>query len=156
MSFQLLQDSDPDRPRLADLGLLTIRFFSVAIFVYYQLANQFEQAIDHVWDEAAWSLVDQFAERGLPAPGMLAPLATVLMATSLLGVLLGFFTRLNALLFALMTGFALLSAISLSPTLNPQALALYLGIFAGFACGGGGRFSLDHLLAGRRARRRTA
>ncbi len=156
MSFQLLQDSDPERPRLADLGLLAIRLSSVATFAYYQLADQLGQAVGHLWDESGWSLVDQLAERDLPVPGMVAPLAVALMSTTLLGVLLGFFTRLNALLFALMIGFVLLSAITLSPTLNPQSLALYLGVFAGFACGGGGRLSLDHLLAGRRARRQAA
>ncbi len=153
MSSQALQDSEPDRPRLADLGLLVIRLLSVSTFVYYQLASQLGQAVEHLWEETPWSLVDQLGELGLPAPWFLAPLAVALMATSLLGLLLGFLARFNALLLVLMAGFVLLSAVTLSPTLNPQTLALYLGIFAGFACGGAGRLSLDHLLAGRRARR---
>ena len=56
---------------------------------------------------------------------------------------------------ALIIGFVLFSALNLSPTLNPQTLALYLGVFLGLACGGAGRISLDHLLAGRRARKRA-
>ena len=154
MPFQPLQDSDPDKPRLADFGLFVIRAFSAATFFYYQLWNLLGEAVSHAWDAAQWDLVGQLSERGLPMPDVIAVAAVGLLAVALLGVFLGFFSRFNALLFFLMTGFVLFSAINLSPTLNPQALALYLAIFAGFACGGGGRLSLDHLLADRRARRR--
>ncbi len=156
MSFQPLQDPAPDKSRIADLGLLVIRLLSAATFVYYQLASQLGRAFKHVWDGTDWELAAQLAERGLPVPGIVAAVAVALLAATLLGVALGFFTRFNALVFALLTGFVLISAIILSPTLNPQALALYLTVFAGFACGGGGRLSLDHLLAGRRVRREAA
>ena len=156
MPFHPLQDSDPDKPRLADLGLLVIRLLAAATFFYYQLGGQLGKALAHIWDAAEWDLVGQLAALGLPMAGTIAAVAIGLQAVTLLGVVLGFFTRFNALLFALMAGFVLVAAINLSPTLNPQALALYLGIFTAFACGGGGRLSLDHLLAGRRARRRSA
>lgn len=155
MPFQPLQDSDSDKPRLADLGLLVIRVLSVATFSYYQLASQLGLALGHLWDGSDWSLVAQLTERGIPAPSAVAAAATGLLTANLLGVLFGFFTRINALLLTLMSGFVLFTAISLSPTLNPQALSLYLAIFIGFACGGAGRLSLDFLLAGRRARRRA-
>lgn len=155
MPFQPLQDSDSDKPRLADLGLLVIRLLGVATYFYYQLATQLGEAVRHLWDGVEWGLAGQLAERGLPMPSVAAAAAVGLEAVSMLGLSLGFFTRINALFLALLTGFVLFSAISLSPTLNPQALALYVAIFAGFACGGGGRLSLDFLLAGRRARRRA-
>ena len=155
MPFQPLQDSDPDKARLADLGLLVIRILAVATFAYYQLVSQFHLAVDYLWDGADWDLVSQLAERGLPYPHIVASASVGLQIATLLGVFLGIFTRINALLFALMMGFVLLSAVNLSASLNPQALALYLTIFLGLACGGGGRLSLDHLLAGRRARKRA-
>jgi uncharacterized membrane protein YphA (DoxX/SURF4 family) len=155
MPFQPLQDSDPDRPRPADLGLLVIRVFTVAAFTYYQLADQLRLALGHLWDATDWDLVTQLTDRGSPAPSAAAAIATGLCAANLLGLLFGFFTRINALLLVLMTGFVLFSAISLSPTLNPQALSVYLGVFAGFSCGGAGKLSLDFVLAGRRARRRA-
>jgi len=154
MPFHPLQDSDPDKPRLADLGLLIIRLLSVATFFYYQLVELLGKAVSHIWDASDWDLVGQLSERGLPMPGVIAVAGVGFLAISLLGVFLGFFSRFNALLVVLMTGFVLFSAIILSPTLNPQALVLYLAIFAGFSCGGGGRLSLDYLLADRRARRR--
>lgn len=155
MPFQPLQDSDPDRPRLADLGLLVIRLLAVATFAYYQLVRQLHLAVDFLWEGAEWDLVSQLAGLGLPSPDLIASASVGLQIVTLLGVVFGIFTRINALLFALMTGFVLFSAISLSASLNPQALALYLAIFLGLACGGAGRLSLDHLLAGRRARKRA-
>lgn len=155
MPFQPLQDSDPDKPRLADLGLLVIRLLAVATFAYYQLVHQFHFAVDYLWDGAEWDLVGQLAERGLPYADIVASASVGLQIATLLGVVLGIFTRINALFFALMMGFTLFSAINLSSSLNPQALALYLTIFLGLACGGAGRLSLDHLLAGRRARKRA-
>ena len=154
MPFQPLQDSDPDKPCLADLGLLVIRLLAVATFTYYQLNRQFHLAVDHLWEGADWDLVSQLADRGLPSPDLIAAAVGIQIVT-LLGVVLGIFTRINAFLFTLMIGFLLFSAIDLSPSLNPQALALYLAIFLGLACGGAGRLSLDHLLAGRRARKRA-
>ncbi|MBU6179347.1 MAG: hypothetical protein KGR69_06765 [Verrucomicrobia bacterium] len=155
MSFQPLQDSDPDRVRPSDLGLLVIRVLTVAAFTYYQLAKQLGLALGHLWDATDWNLVTQLTERGVPSPSAVAAVATGLSAANLLGLLFGFLTRINALLLTLMTGFILFSAVSLSPTLNPQALSLYLGVFAGFCCGGAGRLSLDFLFAGHRARRRA-
>lgn len=155
MPFQPLQDSDPDRPRPSDLGLLVIRLLTVAAFTYYQLANQLKLALGHLWDATDWNLVTQLTERGVPAPSAVAAVGIGLFAADLLGLLFGLFTRINALLLSLMTGFVLFSAISLSPTLNPQALSLYVGVFAGFSCGGGGKLSLDFFLVGRRARRRA-
>ncbi len=155
MPFQPLQDSDPDKPRLADLGLLVIRLLAVATFAYYQLVRQFHLCVDYLWDGADWDLVSQLAELGLPYADIVATGSIGLQIATLLGVVLGIFTRINALLFTLMMGFVLFSAITLSASLNPQTLALYLAIFLGLACGGAGCLSLDHLLAGRRARKRA-
>ena len=155
MPFQPLQDSNPDKPRLADLGLLLIRLLVVATYVYYQLLAQLKLTVAHVWDGSDWDLVGQLAQLGVPSPDIVAAASIALQSTALLGVVVGFFTRINALLFFLMCGFVLFAAIPLSSGLNPQVLSLYLAVFLGLACGGGGRLSLDHLLAGRRARKRA-
>ena len=154
MPFQPLSDNDPDKLQPGDLGLLIIRVMTVAIFSYYQLGSQLSHAIDHVWDNDEWDLISQLTEKNLPFPGILALGAIAILTISLLGVLLGIFTRLNALVLTLLSGFILLAPIVLSATLNPQALALYVGLFAALALGGGGRLSLDHALANRRERRR--
>jgi len=156
MPFHPLNESIPDQPRLADLGLLVIRVLVAITFSYYQLASQLGFALARIWDSAEWPLVDQLSGLDLPMPAVIAFGAVGLQVVNLLGVFFGIFTRINALLLAIMAGFVLFLAIPYSPTLNPQCLALYLGIFIGLACGGAGRLSLDHLLAGRRARKRAA
>ena len=88
MPFQPLQDSDPDKPCLADLGLLVIRLLAVATFTYYQLNRQLHLAVDHLWEGADWDLVSQLAERGLPSPDLIAAAAVGIQIVTLLGVVL--------------------------------------------------------------------
>ncbi|MDP4937818.1 MAG: DoxX family membrane protein, partial [Verrucomicrobiales bacterium] len=133
---------------------LIIRIITVAIFFYYQHVAQMALGIDFVWDAGEWDLVTQLTDRGLPSPAVLALVSVAVLTISLLGLVLGIFTRINALILALFVGFILLAPIILSATLNPQALTLYLGLFIGLALGGGGRLSLDYALANRRERRR--
>ena len=154
MPFQPLPDTGPEKPQLTDLGLLVIRLVTVAIFSYYQLRAQLVLAQNFVWDAGDWDLIKQLGTKGLPMPDIIAVGGIAIFSISLLGVLLGFFTRFNALILTLMTGFILLAPLILSSTLNPQSLALYLGLFAGLACGGGGRLSLDYSLANYHERRR--
>ena len=154
MPFQLLPDTGPEPPRPSDFGLLIIRIITVAIFFYYQHVAQMALGIDFVWDAGEWDLVTQLTDRGLPSPAVLALVSVVVLTISLLGLVLGIFTRINALILALFVGFILLAPIILSATINPQALTLYLGLFIGLALGGGGRLSLDYALANRRERRR--
>jgi uncharacterized membrane protein YphA (DoxX/SURF4 family) len=154
MPFQPLPDTGPEKPHLSDLGLLLIRVITVAIFFYYQMGHQLSLGIDFIWDAGEWDLVTQLTDKGFPAPSVLALSSVAVLTISLLGVLLGIFTRINALILALLSGVILLAPIILSTTLNPQSLALYVGLFAGLACGGGGRLSLDYALANRRERRR--
>ena len=154
MPFQPLSDNDPDKLQPGDLGLLIIRVITVAIFSYYQLGSQLSHAVDYVWDNGEWDLVNQLAGKNLPFPSIVTLAAVAILTISLLGVLIGIFTRFNALILTILSGFILIAPIILSATLNPQSLALYVGLFAGLALGGGGRLSLDYALANRRERRR--
>ncbi|MEQ1841484.1 MAG: hypothetical protein ABL994_13835 [Verrucomicrobiales bacterium] len=156
MAFHPLPDSGPEKPKMIDLGLFIIRVFCVATFFYYQLRDQLSHAQNYIWDSGEWNLIEQLGGKGLPLPHVVAVAAVSVFAISLLGVLVGILTRINALLLTLMTGFVLLAPLILSPTLNPQSLALYIGVFAGLASGGGGRLSLDYFLADRRAKRRKS
>ncbi len=155
MRFLPIPDNEPKLSRSGDLGLLALRLVTVATSFYYQLSTELRRANDHLWNDSDWPLVAQLLEWGLAAPVALTAAigALVLTATSTLGLLLGFFTRANAFVFAALTVVVLLSGIALSPTLKPQSLVLYLAISACLVCAGGGRISLDHLLKGRSARR---
>lgn len=154
MPFLPLSDNGPDKLQAGDLGLLIIRVIAIAIFSYYQLGGQLSHAIDYVWNNGEWDLINQLADKHLPAPSSLALVAVAILTVTLFGALLGIFTRINALLLALLCGFILFAPLTLSTTLNPQTLALYVGLFIGLAFGGGGQLSLDYALENRRERRR--
>jgi uncharacterized membrane protein YphA (DoxX/SURF4 family) len=154
MPFQPLPDTGPEKPHPSDFGLLLIRIIAVVIFFYYQLVAQIGLGIDFVWDNGQWDLVTQLTDKGFPVPNVVALVSVAILAIALLGVCIGIFTRINALILTLLVGFVLLAPIILSATLNPQSLALYVGLFAALSLGGGGRLSLDYALANRRERRR--
>lgn len=156
MPFLPLPDNSPERNAAADFGWLSLRFLAFAIYLYYQLAADLERARALIWEKQSWDLVAGLAGMGLPYPTVLAPVSVGFIAVILLGILLGFLCRLNALLFALAMGFVLVGELRVSHTLNPQCLLLYIAIGVCLAISGPGRFSLDHLLAGRRAHRRGA
>lgn len=155
MPFHPLPENSPDeKPRSADLGLLVIRVFSAASFLYYQLLDQLQLAWNHVWSQAEWDLAAQLAEKSIPFPGIVSAAVTLAGAVAFLGIAAGIFTRINGIVLFLLTGVALLLPVTLSTSLTPQALVLYLAVFLALALGGAGRFSLDHLLAGRKAKKR--
>lgn len=156
MPFQPLPDNGPKRPGSTDIGLLVIRFFTAATFGYYQLLDLLGEARARVWEKAEWSLVDRFVELGLPVPGVLAPAFVILLLVVLLAIVIGIFTRINALILFLLSAAILIVPLDLSPSLTPQALVLYLTVFVALALGGAGKASLDYRLAGRKKRKTGA
>ena len=154
MSFHPLPDTGPEKPHSPDVALFIIRFIAALTFFYYQFYEQVRKAIDFVWSKTEWDLVSQLADKGLPAPHILTVVAVALMAIALVAIALGIFSRINGLIAAAITGFILVAPIDLSPLLHPQALVLYLAVFIGITLGGGGKFSLDYQLAGRKAKRK--
>lgn len=154
MPFQPLTETSSEKLGFVDLGLLLLRLVAAVAFVYYQLIDLLGGASAYVWDKAEWELTDRFTELGLPVPGALASVFVAWFSISLLAIALGFFTRFNALVVFVFAGFALVAPLELSATLNPQTLVVYLAVFLALAVGGGGKLSLDNLLAGRKARKK--
>lgn len=153
MPFQPLSDNAANKPTSVDLGLLLLRLITSAALVYYQLIDQLGRARAFAWEKAEWVVADRFADLGLPLPGILAVTYIALFAIALLGFAVGFFTRINSIVLFVLAGFALVAPLELSATLNPQTLVAYLAIFLALAIGGSGKMSLDHVLAGRKARK---
>lgn len=155
MPFQPLPDTGPAKPTASDFGLALIRLLTSTTFLYYQLFDQLMSLKQYVWDKAEWDLAAQLAERGLHYSGPIAAVMIIAMTLSFLALVVGIFTRINALVLLVITGFIFITPLELSTTLNPQSLALYLSIFLAFACGGAGRVSLDYFLAGKKAKRKN-
>lgn len=155
MPFQPLPDTGPEKPKASDVSLLLIRILSAATFFYYQLFDQLSFAKQFVWNKAPWDLVDQLNERGLHYAGPIAVVIIAALFLSVLALVAGIFSRINALVLLVITGFIFITPLELSTTLNPQSLALYLSLFLAFSCGGAGRISLDYFLAGKKAKRKN-
>lgn len=156
MPFLPLQDNSLEHDGSADFARLVLRGLAFASYAYYQLAADLRGSFGLIWEKQPWDLADQLGALGLPYAAVLAPLAVLVLAAALLGILLGFFCRFNAVLFTLAMGFVLVSGLRVSAALNPQSLVLYLTLGLALTIAGAGRFSLDHLFAGRRARRSGA
>lgn len=154
MPFQPLPDNTPGKPASFDLGILVIRLITAFAFIYYELASELRNAVQYVWEQSEWSLIDQFAEKGLPLPNVLSVVFVALITVALLGVAIGIFSRINGILLTLATGALLLVPIDFGAAPTPQTLVLFLGIFLGIALGGAGKISLDFILAGRKAKRK--
>ncbi|MEM9017534.1 MAG: DoxX family protein [Verrucomicrobiota bacterium] len=155
MPFQPLPDTGPGKPTPSDFGLFVIRFLVAVIFFYYELKDLLTGAFRHVWEKAEWPLSDLLEERGLPFPEFIAAAFLLVLTLALIGIAIGIFTRVNSILLLLLFGLVLFLPLELSPSLNPQAISLYLVVFLGLALGGAGRASLDHALSGRKKKKKS-
>lgn len=137
-----------------DLWLLLLRGFVVFGMVYYQAVPHVPQAWNHVWNDSPWTVIDQMAALGLPAPSVFAVAFLVLLLIALLGLALGFVVRISAALFLFLVTFVLFAPLELSPTLVSQTLMLYVGMGLCLLLAGGGLISLDGVLTRRKNRPR--
>ena len=152
MPFRFAKNKNPESPIAPDFALLIIRAISTGALGYYQVFGHAKALWDFLWAQKDWSLIAQVKTLGLPYPGAIAGALIFLILLTMIGVFIGIFTRINSLFLFLLLGFVLVAPILLSPGLNPQTIVLYLGILLALMFSGGGRFSLDGFLAGRKAR----
>ncbi len=135
-----------------DFGLLVIRVITVITLGYYQIFGHLKSAWGYLWEQTDWALVDHIQNLSLPSPPTISVALIFVITLCMLGLLIGIFTRINAFILLLLLGLVLVSQLRLSASLNPQALVLFLGILMALILSGGGKFSLDSLLASRKAR----
>lgn len=151
MPFQPIPENETPKPGPSDFALLLIRILTTLAFLYYQLVDQLNLARTFIWEKADWPLVEFFTDAGIPYPGVLAVACIVVVLIAFLGIAVGVFTRVNALLLLLLIGAAFLFPLELSRALSPQTFVLYLAVFLGLTLGGGGRLTLDYLFSSRKA-----
>jgi putative oxidoreductase len=131
-------------PRQLNLGLAVLRIAVATVFIKHGYQKLFVFGFAGV--------IGAFTHMGVPLPGVFGPLIGVLEFFGGIALLVGFLTRVVAAGFVLdMLGAILLvklkggfSGYELEFLLCASSLALFLA--------GGGRFSVDALLAGRRER----
>ena len=133
-----------------DLGLLTLRFVTGLPMLFFQGWHQSFRAWAYVWDNKSWPLIEQFEKFGFAIPGFFATTLVIACTLCSLALLLGLYTRFNALLLLVLMLFILIVPVELSGNLNVQTLLLYAGLSLTLLFFGSGRISLDHLLTRRK------
>ena len=122
--------------------------------IHYQAWEHAENGWSYMWEKTNWTVVDQMTNLGLKSPGPMAVLLIFFLLTSSFGILIGFLTRINAVIMLVCLGAVLIGPVEISTTLTPQTLLLYFGLCLTLIVAGGGFFSLDRLLTGRRRKKK--
>ena len=138
---------------LQDFWLLALRLLSGFVLVYFQGWQQVVLAWHYVWDKAdkaEWPLIGQMTESGFPMANIIAPAFAALLIVVAVGLLVGFLTRIGAAVGLALCLVVLLFDLTLSESLNVQALILHVGLLLVLIFAGGGRFSLGTLLSRQR------
>jgi putative oxidoreductase len=137
----------PGNARHADLGLLLLRWATGAFLIY--------QSHDNVISAARMDeFVGFLTQFGFVYPELMAPLSVYAQFAAGIAFILGFMTRW----FGLITAFNFVVAVWMVhwndpvPGIWPAAILIVLGLYFGLR--GSGRYGLDALFEGRRARRR--
>ncbi|HEY4415294.1 MAG TPA: DoxX family protein [Verrucomicrobiae bacterium] len=115
---------------------------SVGLMVFYiHGLHKLEGGIVYLRDGTPWQLVKVVAEMHAPAPFASALAATLVQFICSLFIVVGLYTRINALLLTFALSGAILQNILAGD--DPQLAILYTLIVATLVFMGGGRFSLD-------------
>jgi uncharacterized membrane protein YphA (DoxX/SURF4 family) len=142
----------------SDFWLLGLRLLMVLPMGYYQLLDQSVKAWKFTWEGHKWALPEQAEAAGLPQPEVVSVALVLILAFSSFALLIGFLSRINAILIAGALVFILVPGLEpyLSSNLTPQAILLYLGMGTILGMAGGGLFSVDGFLWRRRQRAKFA
>lgn len=136
-----------------------LRILSGLALVYYQGWEQFFRGWQYLWAGSRWKLLDHFtAEHPVPVAAAFAFATAVFFFVSPVLLMVGFLTRLNAMLIFMGLVLALDKDLNgvLSSTLHTQTMVLYLLITLFFVINGGGLIAADRLFDQRRSRARQA
>lgn len=107
--------------------------------------HKLEDWIAYLQHGTPWKLAEEVAEMHFPAPLASAVAATIVQLISSLFIVVGLYTRINAVLLIGVLGVAVLQ--NLLAGRDPQLAILYTLIALTIALMGGGRLSLDAQLS---------
>lgn len=138
------------RSEPAPLGHLTLRVATGVMIFYIHGWHKLLGWLAYLQDGTPWMLMEEVAEMHFPAPLASAVAATAVQFVGSLLLIVGLFTRVNAVLLSGVLGVAILQ--NLLAHRDPQLAVLYTLVVATLGLMGGGRFSLDAWLESRAGR----
>jgi len=128
-------------------GLLFLRVSAGLMIFYIHGWHKLEGGIAYFHDGTPWKLVEEVAGMHAPAPLASAVIATLIQFICSLFIVVGLYTRINALLLACALSGAILQ--NLMAGRDPQLAILYMLVVVTLVFIGGGKFSLDHKMQSR-------
>ncbi len=141
----------------SDLWVFLLRFFIGYPMIHYQAWRHAKLGWAYMWEKKDWSVFDQMTAHGYSSPGPMAVTLVFFLLISSFGILIGFLTRLNAIILLICLGIVLIAPIELNQgSLTPQTLLIYIGLCLTLIISGSGFFSLDMLMTRRRRRKKKA
>lgn len=126
-------------------GHLILRVVAGLMIFYIHGWHKLEGWIAYLQHGTPWKLAEEVAAMHFPAPLASAVAATIVQLISSLFIVVGLYTRINAVLLIGVLGVAILQ--NLLAGRDPQLAILYTLIALTIALMGGGRFSLDAQLS---------
>ncbi|MBL9116311.1 MAG: DoxX family protein [Verrucomicrobiaceae bacterium] len=142
----------PRKPAAPEPGILdglrspaVLRIGTGLVLLLYYGIPAVMRGYPYVWSGAAWDWPDILKQAGLPAPGILAPIAAGLIAAVGSAWTLGFLTRLFAILFIPVSAGAILVAEKLDAKAHQPFCYLLLFTTITLVLFGSGNISVDQL-----------
>lgn len=135
------------------VGVTPLRLGTALVLLQQHVWPHLPPAFQALWNGKSWDMIDLFSKAGLPWPKYLAVATAVIAALVCLCWLLGFLTRLSAVMFMPVALGAVMVCKSAGNADGTELSLLYFLIAISVAVCGPGWFSLDALFRRRRGSR---
>lgn len=129
----------------ASVGVTPLRIGSALVLLFQHVWSQIPQAFQALWNGKAWDVIDLLSRAGMPFPKFLALVAALIVTLVSAGWLLGFLTRVCALMLVPVALGALIVCNRNGYLPGSEISLLYFFIAVTVAYSGPGWLSLDAL-----------
>ena len=146
----LYRDLSARSSPLSHVSLLVLRLGAVAILVFYHLWAEGHAAWEFLWRQQPWPLIGTLDSSKFPYPKILAVAAAGICTLASVTIVLGFLTRLSALLIVCVLTAAIPISFASTAPIHRELHSFYILGFSMILLMGGGRHALDSIFVTKR------